>query len=275
MEVLLEGPKRPVYLRQLPATAAAPSMLFFRERSGSWEQKKIHFITSQQLDCTDRACYMTPYHQSSRGEDLTATVAFGREKVRSHRQRIGTLIETKTSNGIRADARSTGRSRLFAPGESLMTTRKLRSRVGPSVPVTGAAPSSGHPRKPGKSHRALDPASRHAADLHHLPPPRRRLGQTGGSSIPNLDHDDGQSDRSLYFQSITFGNSLMFQVTLTSAPGDMSSPDTPFSFYLFDASGNPISGRTARPANRGTSTSRALPAPSTPLPSTIHLRRSR
>ncbi len=47
---------------------------------------------------------------------------------------------------------------------------------------------------------------------------------------------------SLYFQSITFGNIFDYVVTLTSTAGDMTSADTTFSFYLFDASGNPITG---------------------------------
>jgi PEP-CTERM motif len=72
-----------------------------------------------------------------------------------------------------------------------------------------------------------------------LVPPPTTVGDVLGV-LPSTMSMDNQNP-SLYFQSLTFGTFIDYIVTLTSTAGDPSSADTTFSFYLFDANGNPIS----------------------------------
>jgi PEP-CTERM motif len=73
-----------------------------------------------------------------------------------------------------------------------------------------------------------------------LIPPPTTAGNVSGVLPATMSMDN--QNPSLYFESLTYGTFLSYQVTLTSTPGDMSSADTLYSLYLFDASGNPISG---------------------------------
>ena len=72
-----------------------------------------------------------------------------------------------------------------------------------------------------------------------LVPPPLTSGDVSGDLSTTMSMDNQAP--SLYYESVTYGDSLTFQVTLTSTPGDMSAADTLFSFYLLDANGNPIS----------------------------------
>ena len=69
--------------------------------------------------------------------------------------------------------------------------------------------------------------------------PPTTVGDVSGALPMTMSMDN--QNVSLYFQSFTYGNILDFQVTLTSTAGMPSSADTVFGFYLFDATGNPIS----------------------------------
>jgi len=73
-----------------------------------------------------------------------------------------------------------------------------------------------------------------------LAPPPTTSGDVSGV-LPGTMTMDNQNP-SLYFEALTYGSSLTYQVTLTSTPGSSASADTLFAFYLFDASGNPVSG---------------------------------
>jgi hypothetical protein len=44
-----------------------------------------------------------------------------------------------------------------------------------------------------------------------------------------------------YLQTFTYGTQMSFDVTLASAPNPLVPIDTTFSFFLYDANGNPIS----------------------------------
>ncbi len=70
-------------------------------------------------------------------------------------------------------------------------------------------------------------------------PPPTAAGNVSGT-LPATVTLDNQNP-SLYFETLTYQTFLSYQVTFTSTPGNSSSPDTTFAFYLFDASGNPIS----------------------------------
>jgi hypothetical protein len=72
-----------------------------------------------------------------------------------------------------------------------------------------------------------------------LVPPPTTSGDVTGDLSSTLTMDN--QNASLFFEALTYGTSLTFQVTLTSTAGTSSSADTLFSFYLFDANGNPIS----------------------------------
>ena len=73
-----------------------------------------------------------------------------------------------------------------------------------------------------------------------LVPPSTTVGDVSGDLSGTMTMDN--QNPSLYFESLTYGSSLSYQVTLTSTPGSPSSPDTLFAFYLFDTNGNPVSG---------------------------------
>ena len=94
-----------------------------------------------------------------------------------------------------------------------------------------------------------------------LVPPPTTAGGLSGDLTGTMIMDN--QNPSLFFETLTYASALSFQVTLSSTPGTTSSPDTLFAFYLFDSSGNSVSGRTARRARSWISTSRAPLAPST------------
>ncbi|MFI5455755.1 MAG: NF038129 family PEP-CTERM protein [Isosphaerales bacterium] len=73
-----------------------------------------------------------------------------------------------------------------------------------------------------------------------LVPPPTPTGDVSGDLSGTLTMDN--QNPSLYSESLVYGSSLSFHVTLSSNPGSSSSADTLFAFYLFDANGNPVSG---------------------------------
>jgi len=73
-----------------------------------------------------------------------------------------------------------------------------------------------------------------------LMPPPTTSGDVSGDLSGTMTMDNQAA--SLYFEALTYGSSLSFQVALSSTPGSSSSADTLFAFYLFDSSGNPVSG---------------------------------
>jgi PEP-CTERM motif len=94
---------------------------------------------------------------------------------------------------------------------------------------------------PGNTPAPLDTAAVSAfMPLSGLVPPTNTVGDVTGDLSGTMIMDN--QSLSLYFQSITYGSTLSYEVTLTSTAGTSASADTTFSFSLFDASGNPVSG---------------------------------
>ncbi|HZW34638.1 MAG TPA: NF038129 family PEP-CTERM protein [Isosphaeraceae bacterium] len=73
-----------------------------------------------------------------------------------------------------------------------------------------------------------------------LVPPPTTSGDVSGDLSGRMSMDNQAP--SLYFETLTYGSTLSFQVTLSSTAGSPSSADTLFAFYLFDSAGNPVSG---------------------------------
>jgi hypothetical protein len=72
-----------------------------------------------------------------------------------------------------------------------------------------------------------------------LVPPPTTSGDVSGNLSTTVSLDN--QSPSMYFESLTYGHTLSYQVTLTGA-GLSKAADTLFSFYLFDSVGNPVSG---------------------------------